>query len=210
MQKFSSAGCNTVGVKNDAYDRLEFSGCLNVLERYLGGEKRPNKPYDAMYYPERMDELEAVIVLQMMCKMSEREIVIVGKGGRPMVRCGERLVVADVAEREMVEIFRHARVVGVVGREDVELLMEMARPERVVVVRRGARRLEWVRCEKWTVMDGSDASWHHYGRKETFVKVVTSSRDLVNERMYRKKSVFKLDKYEREIPGRRWEEGMMD
>lgn len=214
MRAFAGAGCSTVGVKNDAYERMEFCGCLRVLGQYVGNGDVPEKEYDAFHYPTEGESgatrLEAAIILKMMCKLSNRDIVVVVRKGTSLSTCGERLILADVDAKRAVQIFQHARVVGAGGSEMSDFLLELAKPERVVVSRRSARRFEWVDCDRWTIVDGADGSWHHFASRKDFVTVIMSSRDLKDERMTRKEGNLRVENYDMEVPRRVWVDGMMD
>lgn len=174
-------GCKTVGFMTDRFKTLRYSGCIKpLLLRYFGtvGGARPSLAYDVVHY--RMGDLanlpggksfsinELGFLIHALCKLSERDIVVVTEGVPHLPQCRHgrtRVVLAsDTSLPETFQIMQHAHSVSVGVSGFAYLLAEIATPQRMVVLDWHARSYRWVECEKWTLITKGGSVFHFESR----------------------------------------------
>ena len=175
--------CNTIGVVPNTLYSMEFAGCNgNVMHRYFGNKTVPSVEYDAIHY--RMGDMrkspglksfskrDLYCIVRAMCAVSERPIVIVTQGNPTVPHlgsCAKRIIMANsTSVEEAFRIFQHAKNVAIGTSSFALAMMELASPERVIVVQGTAGYYEWVNCEKWTII-GERCEAFHFDSKELMV-----------------------------------------
>ena len=181
--------CKTLLVRGRPYLTLEYSGCLRrPLTRHLGTTKLPRRPYDVIHY--RMGDvaftqtgktfsLETLyIMIRTMCRMSDRDIVILTEGENEIPQCEDRIVLAnDLPIADNFKLFQHASVVGVGGSSFALAMMEVAKPKAVIVTAQYAQQYEFLDCESWSLI-GAKGEIVHFDSKEYMLKSALSGRNL--------------------------------
>ena len=210
--------CSVISVENVQERTMEYGGCLGqVVSRYFGMTHPPweSLDYDAIhiragdmanqttgkaYHPN-----EIQVLLKQMCLLSNRDIVIVTEGApeMPVIReCGDRLVLSgNNTLKEAFGIFQHAKQVSLGTSSFAGLLAEVVRPERMIVVERAAEVLEWVDCEKWTVLSKKYAVFHFDSKQMMLHAVIDRS---LESRSYHTKTGQQAMTCDSAVPRRRW------
>lgn len=180
--------CQSLLVDNDATRTIEYSGCLpNTIRRYFGTDEEPAVEYDAVHLRagdlsargggKTFTDLEMFFILTAMCRLSKRDIVVLTEGHPklPMVKdCGDRVVMAsDESLHDTIQIFQHAKNVAAGSSSFAGLLLEAARPERVITLSRVLSFVEWVACENWTVI-GKRGAVFHFDSRESMLSIARS------------------------------------
>lgn len=209
--------CRVLGVETDRVRTLEYSGCVGrILSRYFGTTSKPSRSYDAIHY--RTGDLaekrtgkkfslhELWYLLSAMCKISERDIIVVTEG-RPKIpkpaHCGNRLVLAsDTTVHEAFRILQHAMTVAVGTSSFATMMMEVASPKHMVVLARVVAHYQWVDCEYWTVVGDRGALFHFDSKKMMLGSVLGSGG--VQTRSLRTRNQERFNKYEVGVPPREW------
>lgn len=212
-----AASCKVVLFVNQQVRTMEYSGCTDrTLRRYFGTEKTPVVPYDALHY--RAGDLagrkggktfsprELFYLLNAMCRLSTRDIVVCTEG-TPNIPipdpCKGRLVLAsDTSMQDVFRIFQHAKTVAVGTSSLATMVMEIARPERVVMLERVLPRFEWVDCEQWTLIEKMGAVFH-FKSKSLMVDAALSGRPLMI-RSLRTDNQHSSTRFREGVPERRW------
>lgn len=212
-----SQTCRVLQVETDRIRTMEYSGCMKgVLSSYLGTTIRPPVEYDALHY--RAGDLanmnggksfssnELLYLLTAMCKLSERDIVVVTEGlpelPKPL-NCWNRIVLAsDTTVQEAFQIFQHAKTVAVGTSSFATMMMEVASPTHMVLLARTAAVYEWVDCEYWTVI-GARGAVFHFDSKKMMTETVLSGAGI-KARSQRTKNQEKWNNLKVGVPPRRW------
>lgn len=209
--------CPVLGVENNRIRTLEYSGCLGgILSRYLGTTSKPTMEYDAIHYRfgdlaqkgigKRFSLNELWYLLSAMCKISDRDIVIVTEGNPKIpnpTNCWNRLILAsDTTVHEAFRILQHAKTISV-GTSSFALMMtELASPMHMVVLERTASRYEWVDCKQWTIV-GERGALFHFESKKMMLDTVLGGEG-VKTRSHRTKKQESRNSYELGVPSRIW------
>ncbi|PXF43249.1 hypothetical protein BWQ96_07022 [Gracilariopsis chorda] len=208
--------CKTIGVVTDNYKSLEYAGCLrNTLTRYFGGPTRWKRPYDAVHFrlgdlahrkaDSRTTRLWMHFVITFLCKHSDRDIIVVTQGNPTIPRCGSRVVLAsNTTIQEAFGIFQHATWTSMEHSGLAIAMMQISRPQRVILSRWTLDFWDWLVVPSWTIVDG-DGALFHFDSKELAMKAAFAGGDL-SIRSYRNPSLRKYFKIEDEIPSRRWQD----
>ena len=211
--------CSVISVATGPDRNREYGGCLTrVMKRYLGTEHPPweKLDYDVLHF--RAGDLarakhgkayhpyETNALLQQMCLLSNRDIVVVTEGtpSMPVVKeCKDRLVMAgNTTMKEALGILQHGKHVSLGISSFAILAAELVRPERMVIVERAAETFEWVDCEKWTVISDTFSAFHFHSRELMSKSVI--SRSLLSRGFTTHNQRGKMKNIRFEIPERRW------
>ena len=217
VDKLIAKGCSSIIVVNDGFRHSVFSGCVKpVLERYFGWKgPKPKWEYDVIHY--RMGDLadrpggksfsrETVqTYVNVMCKTSKRDIVILTEGNPDVPQCENRVVLAaDTSLEEAMQIMQYGKTVAVGQSGFARLMMMMANPEAVLVLRGLYHLFDWVDTDEWYLLESRFAIFH-FKSKETLRKHLSIRQSL---------ELFKFSN-QRKIPmnftkaTRRWNANMM-
>lgn len=209
--------CPVLGYVNMKVRTMEFSGCTaRTLARYFGTERAPAVPYDALHFRagdisgrkggKTFSPHELFYLLRAMCQLSDRDVVVCTEGTPDIPippECGNRLVLAsDTSIQDVFRIFQHATTVSVGTSSLATIVMEIARPERVVMIERALPKFEFVDCERWTVI-GRYGAVFHFNSKKLMVQSALSGQPLM-VRSLRTDNQHAGTKFILGVPERRW------
>lgn len=186
--------CNVLSLRNDALRTMEYSGCLrNVLSSYFTSDEKHKdkkaKPYQVLHYRagdlkkhpggKSISMVEMFYILDTMCRTSEHDIIILTEG-RPKIPdvriCRNRLVLAgNTSLNEAFMLVKHAKTVSVGDSSFAIAMMEVARPDRIVLLTRSVPTYEWVDCARWTILDQRGVPFHFHS-KRLMLEAVISGR----------------------------------
>ena len=186
--------CDVLGIWPDQMYNREFSGCLRrMMMRYFGNDTKPKQEYNVVQYragetdgengnrnPFRKEEL--FFIVKAMCYMNKLPIVVLTNGAPELPKCmGPRVFSgSDLSQKEIFKIVQHAKTIAVDESTSGFALMEVAKPERVVMMERSVRYYDWIECEKWTII-GPRGAVFHFKSKDDMVRDIIdhpSSRHL--------------------------------
>eukprot|EP00178_Gracilaria_changii_P000288 TRINITY_DN1034_c0_g1_i1.p1 TRINITY_DN1034_c0_g1~~TRINITY_DN1034_c0_g1_i1.p1 ORF type:complete len:382 (+),score=52.34 TRINITY_DN1034_c0_g1_i1:135-1280(+) len=207
--------CDIIGVQHDSFKTLEYAGCIsNVMTRYFGGPNRWRKAYNAVHYrqgdlKEKHDANDNWMymlnnMISFMCRHSERDIVIVTQGEPEVPKCEDRVVLAgNTSERESFAILQHAQWIGVENSGFGIAMMQIAKPERVLMDTFVTKWYDWLIKPEWTVFNRAGAVFSFAsGRDAIEAKYAGAGLEV---RTLRGQYLKKYDRFVAEVPARRWE-----
>ena len=165
VDKLIAKGCKTIIVPGDGFKTSTFSSCLKpALVRNFGKKgPKPTWEYDVIHY--RMGDLRGKpggksfapetlqAIVNIMCKTSERDIVILTEGNPKVPKCEDRVVLAaDTSIKEAMQIMQFAKKVAVGNSEFAILMMKMANPEAVIIRSADYPVYDWLAVDDWYVL----------------------------------------------------------
>ena len=170
VEKLVAKGCSSIIVRGDGFKDMTFSACLKpILERYFGWKgPKPTWEYDVIHY--RMGDLAdagggktfAPSLLQtyvnIMCKSSDRDIIILTEGNPDVPRCEDRVILAaDTSVKEAMQVMQFAKTVAVGKSEFATLMLMMANPEAVIMRSNAFVFYDWLDVDDWYLVESDYA-----------------------------------------------------
>lgn len=217
--------CTTIGFLTDRFKTLRYSGCIkSLMLRYFGtqGAAKPAWEYDVVHY--RMGDLantpggksfaleELGFLIHALCKLSERDIVILTEGRPEVPDCrdgpGRVMLASDTSLSETFQIFQHAHSISVGVSGFAFILAEIATPKRVVVLDWHARFYRWVHCEKWTLVT-KGGSMFHFESKLHMEYYAMSNSEMEREITFLNPGDIKHIHFNVSVPERVWSPQLM-
>lgn len=209
----TSKHCPLLKVKVDRMITMQYSGCIkNTMSNYFATGTPPSFAYDAVHY--RQGDLKDTTnlksfsphtlndIVNIMCVMSDRPIVIVTEGSPNLPQCQHRIILAaNLSIRESFRIFQYAHTVGIGISSFARAMMQIASPNRVVLVQKAFYWYDWVPCQNWTII-GDKGLAYHFNDKEILKQAVLQHGDL-SSRVFSVNSIRQKD-YNMSLPTRRW------
>lgn len=211
-----AAACPLVAVHHDKFKTQEYSGCIaDPLTRYLGGPNRWPAPYNAVHF--RQGDLadrrhanstymrQLYNQINFMCKHSPHDIIVVTEGEPELPTCGNNRVVlaGNTSVREAFSIMQHARWIGVGKSGFAIAMMQIARPQRVLMEHWVMPNYDWLDVPKWTVFNSVGAAFNFRSAEDAFYRVYASAGiDLLT---YKNPALLKYVRFDVQVPSRRWE-----
>ncbi|CAN8071951.1 unnamed protein product [Agarophyton chilense] len=207
--------CDIIGVEHDGFKTQEYSGCIpNALKRYFGGPNRWPRPYDAIHH--RQGDLQKEHntnnewlymlnnIVSFMCKHSDRDIIIITQGEPTVPKCQNRVVLAgNTTERDAFPIMQHARWVGVENSGFGIAMLEISNPERVLMDTFVMQWYDWLTNPEWTVFNSAGGVFSFASGTEAIAAKYAGAG--LEVRTIRSPDLKKFDKFDSEVPPRRWE-----